>query len=80
MGYPFSLFMHYGLNRLVLFLNTLLLIRHGTAKGRLLLEEKAGIQILHIPAHWSLLAAQTTFSVFEQGPVQEEGVFCLKVR
>lgn len=57
-GYPFSLFMHYGLNRLVLGFNTLLLIRHGIARGRKQLEEKAKIQTSCIAVHRTLLTAQ----------------------
>lgn len=57
-GYPFSLFMHYGLNRLVLVFNTLLLIRHGMARGRKQLEEKATVPIQCIPVPRILLTAQ----------------------
>lgn len=57
-GYPFSLFMHYGLNRLVLVFNTLLLIRHGIASSRKQLEEKETVQIQCIPVHRTLLTAQ----------------------
>ena len=56
--YPFSLLMHYGLCRLVLGFNMLLVIRHGMASGRRQLEEKAKIQTACIPVHRTLLTAQ----------------------
>lgn len=65
-GYPFSLFTHYGFNRLVLVFNMLLLlIRHDIARGRKQLEEKQRSK-LNVSQSTGLCSLPNwTFAVFD---------------